>query len=71
LVNLIADQEVIKELIQNDLTAENLANELKKLEEHQNQIIDEYKSLKSLLGDHGASERAARAIVELLSPQKV
>jgi len=71
LVNLIADEEVIKELIQNDLTAENLANELKKLEEHRNQIIDEYKSLKSLLGDRGASERAARAIVELLNPEKV
>lgn len=67
LVNLIADKEVVKELIQNVLTAANLVTELKKLEITSTEIKAEYKKLKSLLGDTGASRRAAEAIVSLIS----
>jgi lipid-A-disaccharide synthase len=67
LVNLIADKEVVKELIQNDLTADNLVNELENLKIRHVDIQTEYKVIKTLLGEKGASEKAARAIFELNS----
>ncbi len=66
LVNLIMDKEVVKELIQNDLTPNNLVAELKKVVEgnHRSQILEDYALLEAKLGGAGASEKAARLIVE-------
>lgn len=64
LVNLIMDREVVKELIQNDLTTENLVLELKLiLDENRNRILSDYTQLRHKLGDSGASENAAEIIV--------
>lgn len=64
LVNLIMDREVVKELIQNDLTTENLVKELKLvLGENRNRILTDYEELRHKLGDSGASENAAEIIV--------
>jgi len=70
LVNLIMDKEVVKELIQNDLTIENLTHELHDLltnEAKQQQIKNDYKELKNLLSKGGdASANAAKTIYEFL-----
>ncbi len=69
LVNLIADRELVKELIQDKLTVHALAHELKKIlpyTSHRNELIKEYKQIKALLGGPGASERAASLIVKYL-----
>lgn len=69
LVNLIMDKEVVKELIQHELTAENLVRELSLLlsnEEKQQQLQKDYAALKTLLRAGGnASEQAAGKIIEL------
>jgi lipid-A-disaccharide synthase len=67
LVNLIAGREVVKELLQYDLTKENLTDELTKITVNQytrqNQL-DGYSEIRSLLGEKGASERAGALMVE-------
>lgn len=66
LVNLIMDREVVKELIQNDLTTKNLKTALSKIVEgsQRERILADYKLLKEKLGGKGASELAAQLIVE-------
>lgn len=65
LVNLIMDREVVKELIQNDLTTENLVKELNLiLNENRNQILEDYAELRQKLGGEGASDNAAEIIVK-------
>lgn len=70
LVNLIMNKEVIKELIQNDLTTENITVELKKIlldPERKNRIRQDYETLYNLLSQgKNASENAAKSIMELL-----
>lgn len=66
LVNLIMDREVVKELIQNDLTANNVTNELRSLlasSKRQKKLLEDYEELKAVLGNAGASDKAADAII--------
>ena len=71
LVNLIMDKEVVKELIQDELTVENLKYELNLLltnETKQQQLKEDYASLKSLLSKGGhASANAAASIYNYLT----
>ena len=66
LVNLIMDKEVVKELIQNDLNTTNLTDELKKILEggKREQQLQEYAQLIQKLGGKGASDNAAKMIVQ-------
>jgi lipid-A-disaccharide synthase len=69
LVNLIADKAVVKELIQNDLTSENIGKELGKLlfnKEYRQEQLDEYKKIKAILGEKGASEKTAKLMMRYL-----
>jgi lipid-A-disaccharide synthase len=70
LVNLIMDKLVVKELIQNDLTTENLARELTALLTDEKRIAalkTDYAALKDLLGQGGnASAKAAASITNFL-----
>lgn len=65
LVNLIARRRLVKELIQNDFTAENLSAELfRLLETANNQAMrDNLREIAETLGHGGASARAAQAIL--------
>jgi lipid-A-disaccharide synthase len=74
LVNLIMDKEVVKELIQDELTVENIRAELDKIlfdANKQRQLQDDYAALKRLLSEGGnASANAAKSIHNyLLMPQ--
>ena len=55
---------MVKELIQNDFNAVNLVNELNRIlnKKNKTQILSDYERMISLLGDEGASQRAAQAI---------
>lgn len=62
LVNLIADKEIVKELIQGDLTPVNLKAELALLEdnvEYRNRMLEEYKILADMIGEPGVAGRMA------------
>ncbi|MDZ7880351.1 MAG: lipid-A-disaccharide synthase [Saprospiraceae bacterium] len=66
LVNLIADKEIVKELIQDDFTVENLRIELTKAIENQEIMKKNYAILRGLLGNEGASDRAGALMVKYL-----
>jgi lipid-A-disaccharide synthase len=71
LVNLIMDKLVVKELIQHDLTVENLKHELQELLTNETRIDllkKDYDALKKLLSEGGnASAKAARSIIDFLT----
>ena len=71
LVNLVAGKEIARELMQNDLTGENLSAELLKLLEPSANANarKELAKVAHRLGDAGASERAAKVIMEFLASQ--
>lgn len=68
LVNLIMDAPVVPELIQQDLNPENLESTLRQLlgtSAARQKMIEQYEQLWSLLGSLPASEKAAKAVVQL------
>lgn len=71
LVNLIMDKPVVKELIQNELTEENLVAELTLLlhdENKKQQLAKDYADLKTLLSAGGhASSNAAKSIYNFIT----
>lgn len=68
LVNLIMDEEVVKELIQDELNTDNLKIELKKILNSENRVelLKKYVDLKMKLGGVGASQNTAELIVNSL-----
>ena len=70
LVNLIMDKLVVTELIQEQLTEENLKTALTRLlkdEHYKKELGQDYKTLWHLLGDKHASDNAAREIISLVA----
>jgi lipid-A-disaccharide synthase len=71
LVNLIMDREVVKELIQDELTAENITKELTEILNNKVRIEkmnEDYTALKNLLSQGGnASANAAKSIYTFLT----
>ena len=70
LVNLIADKPVVKELIQNDLNANDLETEFRKItvdESYRHNLQHEYDLLKEQLGGVGASQRTVNSILAFLN----
>jgi lipid-A-disaccharide synthase len=66
LVNLILDREAVKELIQQEMTAENIVKELRAVlpggDKHE-RLLNDYKELIVKLGHGGASANAAKKIL--------
>lgn len=69
LVNLIVDKPLVKELIQNDLNAKTLHNELERILQPalRAEIAEGYADLQILMGDAGASRRTAHLIHQKIS----
>ena len=66
LVNLIMDRLVVKELIQKDMTSSNIRDEIQSLlnsSKRQKKLLEDYEELKYVLGNAGASDRAADTII--------
>jgi lipid-A-disaccharide synthase len=69
LVNLIAGKEVVKELFAERFTLKNIQAELGKIlhdRDYRIQMLTEYNEVIKTLGQPGASQRAARSIVQWL-----
>ena len=69
LVNLVMDKEVVKELIQKDLTDDHIVKGLDLLlhnGKRQRQLLEDYEELKDRLGNAGASEQAAEAVLTMV-----
>ena len=69
LVNLVAGREIATELMQDDLTSENLLKELLKLLEPDDnkRMRTQLREVAHRLGEPGASQRAAEVIVKFLT----
>jgi lipid-A-disaccharide synthase len=69
LVNLIADKEVVKELVANDMKVANIKKELASIlpgGDGRQTMLDDYQHIIQILGAPGASERAAEKMIECL-----
>lgn len=69
LVNIIMGREVVRELIQHDMTVENASKELRDIMEggaKHTKMVADYKELQRIVGSEGASDRFAARMVELL-----
>lgn len=65
LVNILANKEVIRELVANEFQTEKIIAELQRLlteEAYKKDMLDEYKHIHSLLGDYSPSQTAAQII---------
>ena len=69
LVNLVAEKEIAKELMQDELTGENIVTELMKLLDAgtNERMREQLREVKQKLGAPGASQRAAESILKFLS----
>jgi lipid-A-disaccharide synthase len=69
LVNLIADKEIAKELIQHEMNTENLVSELQFLlgdTLRRKEMLEDYKTIQQKLGSGNASKQIAELMLELL-----
>lgn len=70
LVNLIAGREVVRELIQENLTPEHLHTEVERLysnEDYRKRILTDYTGIRNILGNETASDKAAALMFGYLS----
>lgn len=69
LVNLISDKEIVKELLQDDLTVSNMVSELALVLDSKKalEMKCQYTELRTLLGGEGASKRVADSIYKDLT----
>lgn len=70
LVNLIADREVVKELVADTMTVEQIWRELERIlydDGYRRQMLEGYEVVAQRLGQPGAPQVAARQMLELLS----
>jgi lipid-A-disaccharide synthase len=65
LVNLIMNREIVKELLQDNLSVSKVQTELNKIliEPGRSQLLQNYNELKTIVGGSGASMRVAKLIV--------
>ena len=73
LVNLVANKEVVRELVADSMTVANVRAELNALlndEQYRGQMLKEYDRMIKILGPAGASHQAASKMIELLSVRK-
>jgi lipid-A-disaccharide synthase len=68
LVNLIADRQVVKELIQEEMNAKLIGEELENLMtgSRREEVLTGYKEVKEILGNQNASENTAKLMVSYL-----
>jgi lipid-A-disaccharide synthase len=73
LVNLVAGREVIPELVQQEVTPEKIAGSLVRMirdQTYRRNILSGLAEVKKLLGEKGASKRAARIGYDLIHPRQ-
>lgn len=71
LVNLIADREVVTELVAETFSVENIRRELEAIlpgGSKRQQMLSDYEEVHSRLGADDAPDRAAELMIELLNP---
>ena len=73
LVNLIADKEIVREMLADRFTVDGIANELFLIlpgHPEREQMLEEYKEVHQRLGDHVAPDEAAAIMYDLLKTRR-
>ena len=73
LPNIVASKSFIKELVQTDATPRNIAAEILRIlrdSEKRNDMMRNYETIKASLGDGSASEKAADAVIGVISKRR-
>ena len=73
LVNLVANKEVVRELVADTMTVDNVRSELDALlndADYRGKMLQEYDRMIKILGPAGASHQAASKMINLLSVRK-
>ncbi|NIM58088.1 MAG: lipid-A-disaccharide synthase [Candidatus Aminicenantes bacterium] len=73
IVNILAGERIIPELIQRDFTAQNIFEETKKIidsEEQRSGMIAQFRKIKKTLGDRTASQNAALELTKLIKQEQ-
>ena len=69
-MNLVAERELVKELIAHLFTADNVANEINRIftdNNYRNDMLKGYADIKAALGEPGTARRTAEKIQQLLA----
>ena len=69
LVNLIMDREIVRELIQGEMSQDMIKSELSKIIKggmKREQMLQDYSKMQNMVGGSGASSRAAKLMVKYL-----
>ena len=69
MVNILAQNPVVKELVQFDFTPDKVIDEIERLlvPENRDALLEEMKQASDKLGQGGAAEHAAQAVCRLLN----
>jgi len=73
IVNILAGERIIPELIQRDFTAQNILEETKKIldsEEKRSEMITQFRRIKILLGEKTAPQNAAQELEKLIKQKQ-
>jgi lipid-A-disaccharide synthase len=70
LVNIVAGERIVPELIQEDVNGERIAKEVRALLAHYDDVITKLDVVRERLGGHGASHRAAAEIFRMLATSR-
>ena len=73
IVNILAEERIIPELIQRDFTAQNIFEEAKKIfnsEEQRSEMISQFRNIKRLLGDKTAPQNAAQELEKMIKQKQ-
>ena len=64
LPNILANEKILPELLQNDVTPQKISAEVIKILDNRAQIVEKLQSACKKLGEHGAAARVAKKILE-------
>jgi lipid-A-disaccharide synthase len=73
IVNILAGERIIPELIQRDFTPQNILEETKKIsdsEDIRSEMIAGFRKIKNLLGDKTAPQNAAQELEKLIKQKQ-
>ena len=65
LPNILADEKILPELLQNDVTPEKISSEVNKILDNRPKVVEKLQSACKKLGEAGAASRIAKKILEI------
>jgi len=71
LPNILADEKILPELLQNDVTPQKISDEVNKILDNRANVVKKLQSACEKLGEHGAATRIAKKILEIAKNEEL